>query len=210
MDIQSAYDIWADQYDTNHNKTRDLEALALQTSLAGLPLGHCLEMGCGTGKNTTWLLEKAVTVTAVDFSGQMLARAREKINSAQVKFLQADITQTWLFGSAMFDLVSFSLVLEHIENLDFVFEQTARVLRPGAYVYLGELHPYKQYTGTKARFDTAQGRQVLTCYLHHISDFLQAARKHGLLLLNLGEHFDVPDETRVPRILTLLFQKPAS
>ena len=40
-------------------------------------LDHCLELGCGTGKNSAWLVTKGA-VTAVDFSEGMLAIAKEK------------------------------------------------------------------------------------------------------------------------------------
>jgi ubiquinone/menaquinone biosynthesis C-methylase UbiE len=56
MSIQKAYDNWSSQYDNNDNKTRDLEARALQETLAGIQFTNCLEIGCGTGKNTAWLL----------------------------------------------------------------------------------------------------------------------------------------------------------
>ena len=55
MNVQEAYDNWADQYDSNMNKTRDLEAVALRETLAYIPFDTCLEIGCGTGKNTEWL-----------------------------------------------------------------------------------------------------------------------------------------------------------
>ena len=50
MDVEKAYNLWADQYDTNHNKTRDLEAISLRETLADLKFDNCLEIGCGTGK----------------------------------------------------------------------------------------------------------------------------------------------------------------
>ena len=59
MSVQKAYDNWSQQYDTNINKTRDLEALALQEMLTKIEFENCLEIGCGTGKNTTWLFTKA-------------------------------------------------------------------------------------------------------------------------------------------------------
>jgi hypothetical protein len=59
METKQAYNLWASQYDTDNNKTRDLEAQALRISLAGIPFNNCLEIGCGTGKNTVWLMEKA-------------------------------------------------------------------------------------------------------------------------------------------------------
>ncbi|MBB6610004.1 class I SAM-dependent methyltransferase [Pontibacter sp. Tf4] len=205
--IQKAYNSWAAQYDTNYNRTRDLEGTALRAILATIAFERVLEIGCGTGKNTVWLQEKAAHVTAVDFSEEMLAKAKQKITSPIVQFKQADITKSWTFTEGNYDLVTFSLVLEHIENLNHSFRQAAEVLQTGGYVYIGELHPFKQYTGSKARFDSAEGRQVLECYTHHISDFTQAAKQHGFIVANLDEHFDDGDRTQVPRILTLLLQK---
>ncbi|GGG20317.1 class I SAM-dependent methyltransferase [Pontibacter amylolyticus] len=207
MTVEEAYNSWAAQYDTNKNRTRDLEATALRTTLADVPFETCLEIGCGTGKNTEWLVRKAMHVTAVDLSGEMLERARKKVSSNKAAFLQADITQPWQFATQVYDLVTFSLVLEHIQQLDFIFEQAAAVLKTGGYVYIGELHPFKQYTGTKAHFDTEEGRQEVECYTHHVSEFVQSAKQYGLKLVDLNEFFDDPEKSGIPRILTLLLQK---
>ncbi|MBJ6118077.1 class I SAM-dependent methyltransferase [Pontibacter sp. BT310] len=205
--IKKAYNSWAAQYDTNQNRTRDLEAQAIRETLATIDFERVLEIGCGTGKNTVWLQENATQVTAVDFSEEMLAKAKEKITSEKVEFKQAYITRSWSFVDGKYDLVTFSLVLEHIEHLDHIFEQVADVLSTGGYVYIGELHPFKQYTGSKARFDSDEGRQVLECYTHHISDFTQAAKQHGFIVADINEFFDNNDRSQPPRILTVLLQK---
>ena len=207
MNTRQAYDIWSAQYDTNKNKTRDLEGQALRQELQNIPFSNCLEIGCGTGKNTAWLVQKAAHVMAVDFSEEMLARAKNKINPERVTFIQADITTAWPFGAELYDLVSFSLVLEHIADLDQIFKEAAQALKPGGYIYLGELHPFKQYAGTKARFESETGRNELECFIHHISDFVQAAKKYNITLLDLNEYFDPADQKGIPRILTLIFQK---
>ncbi|MCB0519191.1 MAG: class I SAM-dependent methyltransferase [Lewinellaceae bacterium] len=207
LDVKQAYNSWAEQYDTNQNKTRDLEAKALRQTLAAIRFDSCLEIGCGTGKNTEWLVQQASRITAVDLSEEMLAKAREKITSGKVHFQQADINEAWTFREGPYDLVTFSLVLEHIEHLEPIFWKTAQSLRPGGHAYIGELHPFKQYTGTKARFDTEEGRQIVTCFDHHVSDFVQAARRHGLSLVDVQEFFDDNVRVGVPRILVLLVQK---
>lgn len=207
MDTKQAYNNWASQYDSNDNKTRDLEGIALRRTLSQLSLDHCLEIGCGTGKNTSWFAENARHTTSVDFSEEMLAKAREKIRSEKIEFRQADITTAWTFREKQYGLVSFSLVLEHIEDLDHVFKETATALVPGGYVYIGELHPFKQYAGTKARFDTPEGVQVVECFNHHVSDFTSLAKKNGLMLVDLNEYFDESDRNLPPRILVLLFRK---
>jgi ubiquinone/menaquinone biosynthesis C-methylase UbiE len=207
MDIKKAYNNWALQYDTNDNKTRDLEAKALRTALENMDFDTCLEIGCGTGKNTEWLITKAKQTTAVDFSVEMLAVAKEKVNSAKVQFIMADITDNWTFAEGKFDLVCFSLVLEHIEDLEDIFSKVSGVLVPNGYVYIGELHPFKQYMGTKARYNSNEGEQVLTCFNHNISDFINAAKKSSLEILHFDEHFDNNDRSTIPRIMMLLLRK---
>lgn len=207
MTTEQAYNNWASQYDSNINKTRDLEGIVLRNTLSAIHFESCLEIGCGTGKNTAWFIEKATQVTSVDFSEEMLAKAKAKIVSNKVEFVQADITAEWIFSNQLYDLVSFSLVLEHIENLDHIFKETAQSLRSGGHVYIGELHPFKQYAGSKARFETENGVQVVDCFTHHISDFVQAAHKNGLMLVDMNEYFDDDNNNQIPRILTMLLKK---
>jgi ubiquinone/menaquinone biosynthesis C-methylase UbiE len=207
MDPKQAYNSWAAQYDTNENKTRDLEAKALRDMLSTISFNSCLEIGCGTGKNTEWLLEKTEHITAVDLSEEMLSKAKEKFESSRVEFKQADINSDWDFTGESFDLIVFSLVLEHIENLDHIFKEAYKKLNDGGHIYIGELHPFKQYTGSKARFETDEGLQVVQCYTHHISEFTQSAKKYGLRLTELDEYFDGDDNTSLPRIICLLLKK---
>lgn len=207
MDVRTAYNAWSEQYDTNANRTRDLEAVVLREVLNTVLFTRVLEVGCGTGKNTKWLAQRAMHITAVDLSEGMLAKAREKITGPHVRFMQADILQPWSFRDGTYDLVPFSLVLEHVEHLGPVLKEAAMSLSTGGHLYVGELHPFKQYAGTKARFETEAGTQVVTCYDHHVSDFLNAARANGLELVHLGEHLHDDDKTAPPRILSLLFRK---
>ncbi len=207
MTTEQAYNNWASQYDTNINKTRDLEGMVMRSILSAIRFENCLEIGCGTGKNTVWFIEKANQVTSVDFSQEMLAKAKEKITSNNVQFVQTDITKEWAFINQLYDLVSFSLVLEHIENLDHIFKQVSQSLKPGGHVYIGELHPFKQYAGSKARFETDNGVQVVDCFTHHVSDFIHTAKKHGLSLVDINEHFDDDNRNGIPKILTILLKK---
>ncbi len=207
MNTQQAYNNWASQYDSDTNKTRDLEGKSLRTVLSTIPFESCLEIGCGTGKNTAWLIKKAKQVTAIDFSEAMLAKAKAKIKGDRVQFVQADITRDWTFKDKLFDLITFSLVLEHINTLDHIFEQAAQSLNPGGLVYIGELHPFKQYTGSKARFETDNRVQLVESFTHHISDFILAAKNNGLSLFGINEYFDDDKRSEIPRIIMILLKK---
>ena len=204
MNVQQAYNSWSATYDAVENKTRDLEAAALREIISGDDL-DVLEIGCGTGKNTEFLQTKAKHLVGADFSAEMLERAKAKITAENVEFRQMDLREDWKFAENLFDLITCSLALEHIENLDFVFEQAHKVLRENGLFYIGELHPFKQYQGSKARFETNGGVFELECFVHHISEFAAAGKKHNFEVVELKEWFDDEDKTTIPRLLTMIF-----
>ena len=207
LNVKEAYKFWSQQYDTNVNKTRDLEAISLRETLKDIQFESCLEIGCGTGKNTEWLLTKCKNILAIDISEEMLSVARNKINEKHIRFLNTDITQGWDFTAESFDLVVCSLVLEHIENIHGIIHKISEHLNPGGLLYIGELHPFKQYAGSKPKFDTEQGEQIVSSFTHHISEFTDAAQKAGLMIEEIKEYFDDNEKSNPPRILTLLFRK---
>ncbi len=206
MNIEQAYNIWAEQYDTNINKTRDLEAVACRETLANIAFDNCLEIGCGTGKNTFYLSENCKAVTAIDFSDEMLHLAKNKIKQNNVYFIKANILEDWTFTNTKYDLISFSLVLKHIKDIESIIKKAELLLNKNGFIYIGEFHPYKQYLGSKARFENENGMNVLECYTHHISDFTNAAIKNNLRIIKINEFFD-SDNNTIPRIFTLLIQK---
>ncbi len=207
MEIHEAYNEWAEQYDSNLNKTRDAEAIMLRQIPENTAAERCLEIGCGTGKNTSWLANHFSTVTAVDFSSKMLAKAKEKNIANNVTFIEADITKAWKFEEGKYDLIAISLVLEHIENVSIIFEKALAVMSEHAYIYIGEFHPFKQYTGSKARYEHEATVQELTCFNHHVSDFVDAATKNNLSVEIIQEYFDEDDKNNIPRILAMLFKR---
>lgn len=206
MDNRQAYNAWSETYDAVENKTRDLEARSLREMISGENL-EILEIGCGTGKNTEFLQTKAKKLIGADFSEEMLEKAKAKIRAENVEFRRMDLRESWDFTENSFDLVTCSLALEHIENIDFVFSEANRVLKNKGKFYIGELHPFKQYQGTKARFETGAGVFELECFIHHVSEFFEASKKNNFECIELNEWFDDDDKTQIPRLLTLVFEK---
>jgi ubiquinone/menaquinone biosynthesis C-methylase UbiE len=205
MNTKEAYNRWAQTYDTVNNKTRDLEEVAARKSLIQADFSKVIEIGCGTGKNTRWLAEEAKQLLAVDFSEEMMNIARQKVNAPHIQFKPADITKTWNFDKA--SLITCSLVLEHIQNIDFIFEQVTHHLQDGGCFYVCELHPYKQLQAGRARFEH-EGKMIeLEYFVHHISEFFQLAVKHRLQCIDLMEWFDDNDRTNMPRLLSFVFRK---
>jgi ubiquinone/menaquinone biosynthesis C-methylase UbiE len=207
MQTKQAYAEWASTYDSDRNRTRDLDESVTRKLLGGLRVKSILEIGCGTGKNTLLFAQIGEQVKAVDFSEEMIAQARRKSSAHNVEFAVADITQRWPVDDASIDLISCNLVLEHIADLDHVFAEAARVLANDGRYFIGELHPFRQYQGTVANFTRESQSITIPAFVHHISDFLDAATASGLALVQLNEWWHSEDEGKPPRLVTFMFTK---
>lgn len=207
MSTQKLYDQWSETYDVVENKTRDLEKVACETVLDGSSFARAIELGGGTGKNTSWLADRAQKLLSIDFSAEMQAVAKKKVLRSNVEFQLADVRERWQFADFEADLITCSLILEHVENLDVVFSQAASTLSSGGAFYVCELHPFKQYEGSKARFETSEGLQVTDCFQHHVTDYLNAAIESGFRIERVDEWFDAADRATTPRLISFLFRK---
>jgi ubiquinone/menaquinone biosynthesis C-methylase UbiE len=207
MSVQEAYNHWSATYDTDENLTRDLDQVVTQETLADLRCESILEVGCGTGKNTALLAQIGAGVHALDLSEGMLKKAKEKVRSNNVSFSVADITRQWPCADESAGLVVCTLVLEHVEDLSFVFSEACRSLVGGGRFFICELHPFRQYQGTKARFQGDEGRIEIQAFVHHLSDFLRAAEENGLTLRGCREWWHEEDQGKPPRLVSFMFEK---
>lgn len=209
-EIAAAYDQWAETYDTDPNRTRELAGEALR--LAELPIaGHdIVEIGCGTGRNTEWLATQAASITALDFSEAMLRRARARVHDPRMRFIQHDVRTTWPLADDTADVIIAMLILEHVEHLETVFAEAVRALRPNGKLFICELHSMRQLMGGQAQFSNTQTgeRELVPAFLHNVSDFVNAGLSAGFELSRLDEWHDpgTPPGT-FPRLLSLLFTK---
>ena len=207
MSIKKAYNIWASQYDTNENRTRDLDKTATIETLKNYDFESVLELGCGTGKNTKWLLEKAKQIIGLDFSQEMLKKAKEKISDERVIFKRTDLTESWKIDNNFADLITCSLTLEHLKNLNHVFNQARLKLKNNGLFFISELHPFKQYSGSKANYETKNGTKELEVYIHHVSEYIDDAKNNGFELMEMKEWFDENNKNGLPRLISFVFKK---
>ncbi|MBA2687331.1 MAG: class I SAM-dependent methyltransferase [Gemmatimonadaceae bacterium] len=209
--VRAAYASWAESYDANENRTRDLDAEVLRRHELDIAGRDVLEIGCGTGKNTEWLAQHAESVTALDFSPEMLSLARTRVNVGHVTFIEHDIQRSWPVPDESFNAVIGNLVLEHVCNIRIVFEEAQRVLRTNGTLFLCELHPFRQRLGSQAQFTDLQSgeRLKVEAYVHDVSEYVNAGIDAGLRLVRIGEWSDDLDRqaNSPPRLLSVLFNR---
>jgi malonyl-CoA O-methyltransferase len=206
--IHEAYSRWAATYDEDRNRTRDLDESVTARLLGAKHLNKILEIGCGTGKNTILLSQIGKEVVALDFSEEMLSRAKGRLREhTNVEFRLVDITRPWGLEDATFDLVTCNLVLEHIKDLGFIFSEASRCLRTQGEFLVSELHPFRQYLGTKANFRHDETTTEIPAFVHNVTDFLNAAHAHGLRLERFDEWWHEEDQDKPPRIASFIFKR---
>lgn len=207
MNTPEAYTRWSSTYDADRNLTRDLDQSVTRDVLADLRYHTVLEIGCGTGKNTRLLVDVGRVVCGLDLSVGMLSQARAKVVSPRVLFAVADLTKPWPCKTAALELVVCNLVLEHIADLDHIFSEASRVLAADGKFFVCELHPYRQYQGTQARFQHGEETIKIEAFVHHLSDFTEAAARYGLSLSSVKEWWHEQDQGKPPRLISFMFEK---
>lgn len=111
---------------------RHVERLAAHGDLAD---GHrILEIGCGLGRYTLPLLDRGLSLTAVDLSPVMLGRLARAARGRPLELLACDVAEIDRHTRARFDRAVGCFTLHHMHDLEAVFSGLARVLDPGAVV----------------------------------------------------------------------------
>lgn len=209
--LAHSYDAWSSAYDSDTNPTRDMAGVAVRDRGLTVRDRDVVEIGCGTGLNTVWLAERARSTVALDLSDGMLRVARERVRSPRVEFVRHDICSPWPLDAASADLIVATLVLEHVRDLAPLFAEVARVARPGAELFLCELHPTRQMAGRTAEYTNPRTGELerVAAFIHDVSDYVNGAVGAGFEIVHLGEWRDSgAPQTALPRLLTVHGRRP--
>ena len=194
------YDKWAASYDRDGNPLPALEE-ALVAELLGEVHGlEILDLGCGTGRHSIRMAGAGARVTALDFSSGMLDQARGKAGKSDVRFQKHDLSQPLPFPAENFDRVLCALVVDHIEDLDKLFNEMRRVCRPNGNVVVSGMHPAMMLRGVQARFRLPETDREIrpASYPHGMSDYVMAAARAGFAFDHFSEH--IVDEKLADRL----------
>jgi ubiquinone/menaquinone biosynthesis C-methylase UbiE len=105
-------------------------------NLAGMK--SVLDVGSGAGQIAKHLLKYGdpdAQVTCIDLSQPMLRRARNRLNHERPAYVTADLS-CLPFADESFDGVTCGYVIEHLPDPKAGLSELARVMRPGARMFL--------------------------------------------------------------------------
>ena len=171
------YDGWAPTYDTP-NTMIEMEEPVLLPILDALPVGRALDAACGTGRIAAHLLARGHDVRGYDASPGMLAVARAKLPGVELG--EADLRDLPV-GDSSVDVVVVALALGHVDDLDPVFAEAARVLAPGGHLVVSDSRGL--LTGSRLQplpQETVDGRfGYLPTWRHSTGEYVRVALAHG-------------------------------
>ncbi|MGI1659361.1 MAG: class I SAM-dependent methyltransferase [Desulfitobacterium sp.] len=126
--IAAHYDSW---YATTLGSASDQVERHLAQSMFKAPGPQVLEIGCGTGQYTSWLVQEGYEVTAVDISAEMMTLAQQKIEELTNNYLSIKPVRWWH--------ADITEVLDQLETYDGIFSMTAFEFVPEPEKVLQEL-----------------------------------------------------------------------
>ena len=190
VSAREGYDRWSAVYDTDGNPLVALEQPLVDQLLGDITQLKVIDLGCGTGRHATRMAKAGANVLAVDFSQEMLERAREKETGLNITYLSCDLTRRLPFADRCFDRVVCALVIEHLADIDQFFREMHRICKVDGRTVVSAMHPAMMLRGVQARFwDPHNGREVRPqSYPHQICDYVMAAVRAGFRLEHLSEH----------------------
>lgn len=191
-DVEAGYSRWAKHYD-GPNPAIEREEPIVHAMLRELPTGTALDAACGTGRHAAMLAKLSHRVIGVDTTDAMLAIARAKVPEADFRLGRLEDLPV---DDASVDVITCALALTHVPELEPVFREFARVLRPGGRAILSDMHPLMTMTGAVAGFQTDDGTPGVPFVVnitHQVGDYVRAFLAAGLTITECLEP-DVTDE----------------
>lgn len=137
--VRTMFDRIAPVYDfMNHAMTAGLDRRWRRLTAEAVvgPNDRVLDACCGTGDLALAGLRAGGVVTGLDFSEEMLARARRK--SSGIEWLQGDVLRL-PFADGAFDAATVGFGVRNLDDLDAGLRELRRVLRPGGRLAILEI-----------------------------------------------------------------------
>src|SRR5271168_388074 len=190
------FDLWAQVYDIQANPLLMLEERRVMPLLPPLSDEDVLDVGCGTGRWLTKLESlNPSSLTGTDSSANMLERARAKVHPTTKLEHRECSTLPGEDASKSFVLASF--VLSYLSDLHGFASECARILRPGGWVLISDMHPVTAAKRGWTRSFRVEGEKfAIAVHSRSLEEIVSAFQFYGFELSVLLEPpFGAPEQS---------------
>lgn len=153
------------------------------------PGQHVLDIGCGNGLMARRLASQGASVTAFDFSSNLIDFARQRTApDAPISYYVLDATEPTdleALGNFRFDSALCNMALFDIANVEPLFRILPRILRPGGSFVFSLMHPaFNNPTSVHILEESDLGGEIVTQYAIKSSRYMSQFQAYGLALRN--------------------------
>ena len=175
------YDDWLDKYSLTLNKCKS----------------PVLDLGCGLGNDTLYLVKKGFSVIACDYSNVALEQVNQNIKD--VKTMQLDISLPLPFEDNSFDLIIADLSLHYFDEKTTIniMKEIKRILKPN-----GNLLARVNST-SDLNYGAGKGEKLEDNYY-----FVEGYNKRFFSINDAEKFFSIIGKTRIVEAEMLRYAKP--
>jgi malonyl-CoA O-methyltransferase len=200
-----AYERWAENYPPYaHNALMELEQAAMLDLLPSVTGMTVLDLACGTGRYGILARERgARLVIGVDNSRAMLTTAAARFPCALAATGAVPLARRTVDG------VICGLALGHLPGIQPSLNEIARVLKPGGWTLISDIHAQVAARGAQRTFTAADGKvYAVEHYSHTRGDYERAAHQAGLTVDKVREPH-LADSSEPVLLLLCLYRPPS-
>lgn len=180
ISTRELYEKWAENYDAYPNAALKLEEQYLPAMVGNPENLRVLDIGAGTGRWSIYFAERNAQVTAVEPSAEMRAVLARKVQEKNLDNLTVIDGGAQDFGSSQqYDVIIMSFVLNHVPEINMIFQNTKRYLKPDGRFFISE-NPPEFGEGREYDFLILENQYQVKMYRWTPEEIKEAAGKVGL------------------------------
>ncbi len=131
----------------------------VQELLGDLKGKSVLDAGCGNGYWTRRMALTAQRVVGIDFTGELIERAKGRGIPSNTEFIIGNLERL-LLANETFDIVLMNMVLLDLEELSSVVHEIARVTKFGGKIVISTTHPWFENLPNTHSLKDESGKKV--------------------------------------------------
>lgn len=153
------------------------------------PDAHILDIACGNGLTTRRLAAMGATVTAFDFSFNLIEYAKQRLTNyqSQISLHVIDATdeaQLLALGEAKYDSALSNMALFDMADIQPLFRTLPKLLKPGGTFVFSITHPCFNNASSMHVVEEMDDGEIKTVYSIKTSRYMTPYSMHGLALRN--------------------------